>query len=330
MESLPKDLYHILPLPPESVAALRLASKHHRDSLTPPRVGLKSATERGNFNLLPIVTCVDSDSLYLAAAAAGSVPDLDWLKAQGYPIPLPFNTDYFETFCDAAAEHCKDLTAYQWLNENAPWDDDTAPQIVDEMCLCADINGRIDLLEWLHDKGMRSHFTYVSSIETYNWLVQKDWPIDDLDDLVESACRSPDFELARQLIATNHFEVTHHVPVCEFAMWNDDLYMLQWAFERGFRTPDHIYQYCAGKGFIEMFTWAMENHVPCIDHWGPCEAAANIGNLDLLKACREHGHPWGSTFTCATTLEILDWCKEQGHVRSFDECYRSEILDPLS
>jgi hypothetical protein len=75
-----------------------------------------------------------------AAAAAGHIRVLEWMRESSYFTPIP-------ELCNSAAE-AGHLDVLQWLNPHCPWTTETA--------VCAAVGGHMEILYWMSSIGRYS------------------------------------------------------------------------------------------------------------------------------------------------------------------------------
>ena len=177
------------------------------------------------------------------------------------------------------------------------------PYMSPSWCTGAAKGGRLEVLEWLREKGCPwdsctcSWAAWGGHLEVLKWLRENGCPWD--DDM-----RWWDTCAIANAAKGGHLEV------------------VKWAKENGCPWDSRTCSEAALGGHIEVLKWARENGCP----WDSqtCSSAAQGGHLELLKWLRENGCPWDS-WTCSSAaqgghLEVLEWAVENGCPRDEDTC----------
>lgn len=84
------------------------------------------------------------------------------------------------------------------------------------------------------------------------------------------------------------------------------------------------------EGKVSALQFLLENGVSYPPDSDPCQSAAYVGHLDVLKCLRKHGCPWSETTTDMAVrngnFEVFKWAVENGCPVHPDNCKRAARL----
>jgi hypothetical protein len=232
-----------------------------------------------------------------AAARAGNVQVLRYLRSKDEPTPWDLETSY-------AAALGGHLETLQWLRAQdppCPWDDST--------CTAAASTGQLPVLEWLRSGqtpcpwAARTCAAAASAgqMRVLEWLREQDPPCNWTESTFLSASEAPDcLEVLAWMRAQQ--------PPCPWSVWNcwgvaeaGELATLQWMRTQKPPCPWDE-KACGGAarvGRVDVIKWLREQSPPCPWAESTCELAASEGQVLMLGWLRDQDPPcpWGAR-TC--------------------------------
>ena len=221
-----------------------------------------------------------SAAVTCAAAAAGNLPVLQWLRMQVPPVP------WDEDVCTAAAER-NDLSMLEWVRGQDP------PCPWDSVCTSeAAGNGNMDMLKWMQAQQPPCPFTAFCTsraaeagrLNVLQWLRREVMPPCPWSGAcTRAATQHGQFDMLRWLRAED--------PPCPWA---------------GACTLDVV-----RSGKLTELEWLLAQEPPCPVHSSCAKEAVRRGDLQMVQLLSNHGHkPYGHLYLDAAQLghvHILRW-----------------------
>mmetsp|Transcript_10605 Transcript_10605/g.30193 ORF Transcript_10605/g.30193 Transcript_10605/m.30193 type:complete len:476 (+) Transcript_10605:231-1658(+) len=235
-----------------------------------------------------------------AAAAAGDLKKLQWLRKQG----CPWSTDT----CAAAAQggHIRVLA---WAHENGcAWNMMT--------CVLAAEGGHVEALEWATDHRCPTCKSYTLScaaraghLPVLQWAHSQGWPMSVF--VAEQAARAGHLDVLKWLRGNG---CAWNTQTCNGAAEAGHLHVLKWAVSNGCFWSKHTSAAAAAGGQLEILQWLRSGGCPWDEDC--CAAAAKNGHLHVLRWARSSGCPWDERTCCEAAytgnLSMLQWAYGHG------------------
>jgi hypothetical protein len=173
------------------------------------------------------------------------------------------------------------------------------------------VNGRLNVVIWLHEQGHALHADDCSNAAQYGHLHILEW-------LRAKECHG-DTETCAAAATGGHLHILQWLRAngcpwgprtCEAAAEDGHLHILQWARANGCDWDERTCSTAARNGHIDIVQWARTNG--CDWNNQTCFWAARNGHLDILQWARAHGCPWDAEecFEAARErehAEIVEW-----------------------
>ncbi|AJF97763.1 ankyrin repeat protein [Pandoravirus inopinatum] len=242
-----------------------------------------------------------------AAASGGHLDVIQWAKDVGHP--------WRDGICDAAARGCH-LNVLSWAYDEhgCAWSDRSkakackravrrgdlelikwlvdrgCPLDVDAMVRDAMEHDRLDILDWLHNRGVgwsRQRFVCLYAglisrrLDVILWLHARGVPLD--------------------------------VDMCTAAAVAGRMDVLRWAVDNGCVFTPGACEAVARTGNLQMLMWLRSHGCP----WDEATCDNGVAHLDVLRWARAQGCPWSGhihTWTDDVDPEVIEWLNAQDDV----------------
>lgn len=188
------------------------------------------------------------------AASKGDIKGLEWCKEN----VLEFNS----SACMSAAYFGK-FDTLKWLRENqCPWDYRTPMHVITSPFLST--IKKLEMLKWCKENNCDFGLGVSSSaagedLEIFQWLIQNECPMDEYT--TSNAVQENNLEMLKIAIAKG---CKPRNDLCDIAVMNDNMEMLQWIIGNGLGWGDQDQVYFRvlhpiGKINFPMFRWIVKN-----------------------------------------------------------------------
>jgi hypothetical protein len=243
-----------------------------------------------------------------AAAKAGNLELLQWLRANGCPWDtetIQFaahigrsdivewahaNGCPWDKWACASAAYSGNLKLLQWLRENGcPWNECTQ--------LSAASKGHLHVLDWLHAQGCPEDYEHAAlsaagsgRVAVLDWLYAAGWQITGRGDDCVGIAACEGHIGALSWFHDKRCPAAWIVNGIKEAASAGRIDIIKWARARGYEWNKGACKNAAEEGRLGTLRWLRRNECP----WNGkvCEAAARHGHRRVLEWSVAHGCPW--------------------------------------